>query len=188
MHNTIAKRFLKAVVTSLSTAIVLANVMDVCAGTTSAPYRFLPFPESLKRYEIEIFRLVDASHSIDPNNKISYYDPHLSQQFDSITKSFSNLDKRLKQKLLSGPAPRGKYLESGDNRYILYSACQAHWCNVTNVYMLYQPEKQRMVGRLLYACEAHEFGGPNNSEMEVINQIAPLNLDPDDCKFAKESQ
>lgn len=188
MGKTNARKILIAGLTGLSIAIFLSNWMYALANTTSASYRLLPFPESLKHYEIEIFRLVDASHSTDPQTKTSYYDPHLSQQFNAIAKSFSNLDKRLKQKLLSGPAPRGKYVEIGDNHYILYSICEAHWCNVTNIYMLYQPEKQRMVGRLLYACDTHEFGAPNNKELEAINQIAPLNVDPDDCKFAKERQ
>lgn len=180
------RKILKAGLIGLSTAALLANWAFVRANTTTASYRFLPFPDSLTHYETEIFRLVDSSHSTDPQTKISYYDQHLAQQFNAVTKSFSNLDKRLKQKLLSGPAAKGKYIEIGDNHYILYSVCQAHWCNVTNMYLLYQPEKKRMVGRLFYTCDTHEFGDLNKEEADAINRIAPPNADPGDCKFAKE--
>jgi hypothetical protein len=152
---------------------------------TAKSYEVLPFPIKFKKFETEIFRLIDSSYSVDPQTKKSYYDQKFSKQFEDTIKNFSDLDKRLKKKLLSGPAPQGKYIRIGNAHYIFYTICQAHWCNVTNISILYQPEEQRMVGRLLYACDKHEFGDMNKEEIQVINEIAPISIDDDDCKFAK---
>lgn len=156
--------------------------------TAETAYQFQPVPNELKHYETEIFRLVDNAHSVDPRTKKDYYDPRFAIQFDKTVKSFSSLDKRLKKKLLSGPAPQGRYIAIGNSRYLLYSTCQAHWCNVTNIYILYQPEKARMIGRLMYACGVHKFGDITNRELRVIDQISPIRVDEDECKLAKEQK
>ena len=180
------KRFVKIGLCGFATALLLSNWVGVFAKNMSTDsYRSLPFPNNLKHYEVEIFRLVDASHSTDPKTKISYYDPQFAKLFETVVKNFSGLDKRLKQKILSGPAPQGKYIEIGNSPYIFYTICQAHWCNVTNLHILYQPGKQRIAGRLLYECGIHEFGDVSKEEMQVINQISPTNVDDEDCKFVK---
>lgn len=151
-------------------------------------YRVLPFPENLKRYDTQLFRLVDPTYSIDPSTKHAYYDRFLASQFKTIIAKHTHLDANLRKKLLSGPASRAQYIEVKSTKYIFYTLCQAHWCNVTNVSVLFQPDQQRIVGRLLYACESHGLGEATKDEIQVINQLNPMQFDEDDCKLAKRGK
>jgi len=154
-------------------------------------YQPLTFPDSLTRFDTEFFRLVNPESSIDPQTKKNYYDPALAKQFDAVIKQFSTLDKKLKQKLLSGPAAKGKYITVGTSTYIFYSACQAHACNTTDFVVLYQPEKQRLIGRLQYKCNVYPANNPTPQETSAINALSPIesanSFYQEACKYEKES-
>lgn len=169
----------------LTAPFVFMYCFSQAQETNAGLYRTHPFPDALRQYDVELFRLVDLSYSFDSTTKRSHYDPIMARQFDTTIASFSHLDKALKKKLLSGPATKGQYISAGNDKYIFYTICQAHWCNVTNISILYQPDQGRMVGRLMYACDPHEFGGITKEEMRLISHLNPLPAHDEDCKFAK---
>lgn len=140
---------------------------------TDATYQLPPFPDELKHYKTQVFNLLDKS-AMDPNTKRPLYDATFVRQFETALKPYLKLDRQLEKKLLSGPAPEGKYIEINGKHYLFYKICQAHACNTTNIAVLYQYDTKKIVGRLQYKCDIHLLNEPTSSEINAVNDLAPI--------------
>jgi hypothetical protein len=77
---------------ALAVAILFGSWISVWAtNQTNAPYRSLPFPNELKRYEARIFTLLDKS-AVDNTTKQSQYDAEFAKQFKEVLKPYLKLD------------------------------------------------------------------------------------------------
>lgn len=136
-------------------------------------YQLSPFPNELKHYKTQVFNLFDKS-GMDRNTKRSLYDAAFVRQFEAALKPYLKLDRMLEKKLLSGPAPEGKYVEINGKHYLFYTICLAHACNTTNIAMLYQHDTKKLVGRLQYKCDIHLLNEPTSSEINAVNNLSPI--------------
>lgn len=140
---------------------------------TDTAYQSSPFPDELKHYKTQVFNLFDKS-AVDRDTKRPLYDAMFVQQFEAALKPYLKLDRMLEKKLLSGPAPAGKYIEINGKHYLFYTICQAHACNTTNIAVLYQHDTKKIVGRLQYKCDIYFINEPASSEVNAVNDLSPI--------------
>lgn len=127
-------------------------------------------PPELKRYETQLFNLLDRTER-------AAFDPDLSNAYKSLLQKAPVTDSKLAKKLLSGPAPKGRYIVLERVPYFYYTACQAHWCSTTNLAMLFSPATKQSFGVLYYKCATHYLNISNDSQKSWLDSLNPRQLD-----------
>lgn len=121
-----------------------------------------PFPSSMARYEAPLYELME------PGEK--RYDAGFARQLRHLVAPQLAKNAQFLARLTSGPTARGAYVVSGQRAYIYYGICQARQCDNTTMDILFDPARNRMVGKLLDSCKPHWLGQPDNAEMALLDQ------------------
>lgn len=142
-------------------------------------------PEELRKYETQLFNLLDRAEKTS-------FDPDVSKSFKSLLQKAPVADSKLEKKLLTGPAPKGRYVKVDGSRLFYYTACQAHWCSSTNLAMLFDPRTKEAIGVLNYRCHMHYLNLKTESQKTWFDALNPrqINLETqkkicDDAKGSK---
>jgi hypothetical protein len=128
-------------------------------ATTLAPQ---PFPAALAAYEARLFELTEPGEQ--------KYDAFFARQLRILLAPQVAKNAKFLARLTSGPTDVGIYLVSGQRAYIYYGICQAHQCDNTTMDLLFDPARNRMVGKLLDRCASAWLGQPDNAEMALLDQ------------------
>jgi hypothetical protein len=121
-----------------------------------------PFPAALVRYKARVFELIEPGE-----NK---YDAGFAHQLRSLVATQLAKNAKFLPRVTSGPADVGTYVVSGQRAYIHYGVCQAHQCDNTTLDILFDPSRNRMVGKLLDSCAPYWLGQPDNAEIALLEQ------------------
>jgi hypothetical protein len=121
-----------------------------------------PFPAALAGYEAPLFELTE------PGEK--KYDAGFARQLRTLVAPQLAKNARFLARLTSGPTDVGTYIASGQRAYIHYGICQAHQCDNTTMDILFDPARNRMVGKLLDKCASQWLGQPDNAEMALLDK------------------
>ena len=164
-------------------AIIAATISKaLCAQPIIEP---LAPPAELRKYETQLFNLLDRTEKTS-------FDPDVSKSFRSLLKKAPVPDAKLEKKLLSGPAPKGRYINVEGSRLFYYTACQAHWCSSTNLAMLFDPASKEAVGVLNYRCDTHYLNLKSDSQKAWFDALNPRQINVEAqkkiCSEAKDSK
>lgn len=129
----------------------------------------LESPVELRKYETQLFNLLNREEKTS-------FDPDVSKSFRLLLQKAPVHDAKLEKKLLSGPAPKGRYLKVEGARLFYYTACQAHWCSSTNLAMLFDPSTKEAMGVLNYRCDTHYLNLKNNSQKAWFDALNPRQI------------
>lgn len=121
-----------------------------------------PFPTALARYKARIFELIEPGE-----NK---YDAGFAHQLRSLLAPQLAKNANFLARVTSGPTDVGTYVVSGQRAYIHYGVCQAHHCDNTTLDVLFDPTRNRMVGKLLDRCTPYWLGQPDHAEIALLEQ------------------
>lgn len=121
-----------------------------------------PFPSSLARYQARLFELTDPSEK--------GYDAGLAGRLRNLVEPQLAKNGKFLTRLTSGPTAPGSYVVTEQRAYIYYGTCQAHQCDNTTMDLLFDPVRNRMVGKLLDRCMPGWLGQPDNEEMALLDQ------------------
>lgn len=127
-----------------------------------APLAAAAFPPGLSKYQARLFELIDPDEAP--------YDAVFAAQLDALLAPHRKGEKRLVERLTSGPTTRGRQVALRGAAYIYYGVCQAHQCDTTTLELLYDPARRRMVGKLLDRCNAQWLGQPDREEMAALEE------------------
>ncbi|MGI4846286.1 MAG: hypothetical protein ACRYF7_23590 [Janthinobacterium lividum] len=120
------------------------------------------FPATLARYQARVFELIEPGE-----NK---YDAGFAHQLRSLVAPQLAKNAKFLARVTSGPTDVGTYVISGQRAYIHYGVCQAHQCDNTTLDLLFDPSRNRMVGKLLDSCAPYWLGQPDNAERTLLEQ------------------
>lgn len=145
----------------------------------------LTAPPELRKYETQLFNLLDRTEKTS-------FDPDVSKSFKALLQKAPVADPNLEKKLLTGPAPKGRYVKVEGSRLFYYTACQAHWCSATNLAMLFNPTSKEAIGVLNYRCDTHFLNFNNDLQKTWFDALNPrrINLETQKkiCDDAKDSK
>lgn len=149
---------------ALALAAQNGGAQQTAPGAQAHPMAVAPqrFPTSLARYQARLFEL------IEPREK--KYDAGFARQLRNLTAPQLAKNAKFLERLTSGPADVGSYAATGQRAYIYYGVCQAHQCDNTTMDILFDPARNRMIGKLLDSCAPHWLGQPDNAEMALLDQ------------------
>ena len=166
----------------LNAVIAATFSKTLCAQTVIEP---LTPPPELRKYETQLFNLLDRSEKTS-------FDPDVSKSFKSLLEKAPVADPQLEKKLLTGPAPKGRYVKVEGSRLFYYTACQAHWCSATNLAMLFNPNTKEAVGVLKYRCDTYFLNLKNDLQKTWFDALNPrhinLEIQKKICDEAKDSK
>ena len=142
-------------------------------------------PAELRKYETQLFNLLDRTEK-------TTFVVYARKSFKLLLQKAPVSDPKLEKKLLSGPAPKGRYIKINGSRLFYYTACQAHWCSSTNLAMLFDPNTKEAVGLLNYRCDTHYLNLKNEYQKIWFEALDPrqINLETQKkiCSEAKDSK
>jgi hypothetical protein len=127
-----------------------------------------PFPGSVARYVAPLFEL------IEPREK--RYDERFARQLRGLVAPQLANNAKFLARLTSGPTLPGIYVVTGQHGYVYYAVCQAHQCDNTTMDLLFDPARNRMVGKLLDSCKPFRLGQPDNVEMALLERHHRVNF------------
>jgi len=147
--------------------ILAAQAANVTQNAPAAPAHAAmldpqPFPATLARYEARLFELTDADDE--------KFDPGFARHLRNLVAPQVARNAKFLGRLTSGPTDVGTYLVSGQRAYIHYGVCQAHQCDNTTMDIMFDPARDRMVGKLLDKCTPQWLGQPDAVEMALLDQ------------------
>ena len=146
----------------LAVQIAGAQQKPVEPQARATPLASRPFPAELAAYKARLFELTE------PGEK--KYDARFAHQLQSLVAPQVAKNAKFLARLMSGPTDVGTYVVSGQHAYIYYGICQAHQCDNTTMDILFDPARNRMVGKLLDSCVATWLGQPAAAEMALLDQ------------------
>jgi hypothetical protein len=121
-----------------------------------------PIPSSVAKYDARLFELVE------PGEK--QYDAAFARQLRSLVGPQLAKNDKFLARLTSGPAAAPTYVATPQHAYFHYGICQAHQCDITNMDILFDPARNRMVGKLLDSCKPQWLGHPDEAEMALLDE------------------
>lgn len=121
-----------------------------------------PIPSSAAKYDARLFELVE------PGEK--QYDAGFARQLRSLVGPQQAKNEKFLARLTSGPAAAPTYVATPQHSYIHYGICQAHQCDITTMDILFDPARNRMVGKLLDSCTSQWLGEPDKAEMALLDE------------------
>jgi len=107
-------------------------------------------------------------------------DAKLTAAFDALLKEAAQAEvadpeaPSQRDQLLSGPSAPGVPKTLGAETWWFYTACQAHQCDTHQLAMLYQPNHDKLVGRLVAHCKAVWLGNPSAEQRALIDETRPV--------------
>jgi hypothetical protein len=158
----------------LSVALIFSVNFVHAAEVKENTFDVLSFTPEISAYNTELFNLLlNRNNVIDGKNR---FNKKFSYLFDALlveghAVSDSKSLNFLKKRLLSGPEPKPLYFSASRKKYIYYEACQAHACDETRLFLLYDVELRSMRAKLVVDGVARFLGGPSQQEITLLEQL-----------------
>lgn len=159
-------RFRYSLICSVAALVLSAQAADTQkasdAQTHGPSVADQALTSSLARYMVPLYELMK------PGEK--RYDAGFARQLRRLVAPQLAKNPNFLARLTSGPTAPGTYLVTGQHGYVYYGICQAHQCDNTTMELLFDPIRNRMVGKLLDSCKPYWLGQPDNAEIGLLDQ------------------
>lgn len=152
----------------VSTTVFVYSAVPVVAYTKSN------VTSSLSSFNTELFNLL--RNQTNPVDRKIHFNKEFSSSFDRLlldAKGITDEKKRasLRNRLLSGPAPKPDFISANRKQYFYYEACQAHACDTTRLGLLYDVQNKSMCAELKVDGATEYLGNPSPAEVVLFEQL-----------------